>query len=341
MPVRNREVDEPKERIKRRTKQRQKVAHGGNHFRENEPNDPYQRHHDDPHAPSNDGVGMRVPTLPHDAEVHELRTDIGINNANDERWDNDKRERCLLVHYRAQAPKRRRRGILSEISEADRRGDNEQERRHTAEHGQRFGEILRPFHLRDERREQNLRDPEERDVQHGVHGCDKGGAGGWEGVGMHGPGCGVFAIVAVQRRVFDAGEDEEEQDGEAHAGGAEHGHEGDVVEGAGQRHYDAHDCDDDGEDDGAEGVVGEGVDYFCAGEHVEADEHDVVEQQHDGGEFVGDFGLAEGVVAEVADVFDLRVLHDEFVHGQRCDVEEHAGNDHGDYARYPAEDAEV
>jgi hypothetical protein len=74
---------------------------------------------------------------------------------------------------------------------------------------------------------------------------------------------------------------------------------------------------------------------------VKADEHDVIEEEHDGGEFVGDFGLAEGVVAEVADVFDLRVLHDEFVHGQGCDVEEHASDDHGDYARYPAEDAEI
>lgn len=48
---------------------------------------------------------------------------------------------------------------------------------------------------------------------------------------------------------------------------------------------------------------------------------DVVEQQHDSSEFVGELALAKCVVSKVADVFDLRVFHDEFVHGQRGDVE--------------------
>jgi hypothetical protein len=47
---------------------------------------------------------------------------------------------------------------------------------------------------------------------------------------------------------------------------------------------------------------------------VEADEEDVVGQQHESREFVCDATLSKGVVSKVADVLDLRVLHDEFPH---------------------------
>jgi len=55
---------------------------------------------------------------------------------------------------------------------------------------------------------------------------------------------------------------------------------------------------------------------------------------------IGDPALAKGVVSEVADVSDGRVLHDELVHGERGDVEENSGDDHGDDTWHPAEDGE-
>jgi hypothetical protein len=61
----------------------------------------------------------------------------------------------------------------------------------------------------------------------------------------------------------------------------------------------------------------------------------VVQEQHDGGEFVRDAALSKRVVAKVADVFYLRVLHYEFVHGEGGDVEEDTGDKHGDDAGDP------
>jgi hypothetical protein len=39
---------------------------------------------------------------------------------------------------------------------------------------------------------------------------------------------------------------------------------------------------------------------------------------------------------ELTDIPDLRVLHDELVHGDGGDPEENAGEDHGDYSWNPA-----
>ena len=69
---------------------------------------------------------------------------------------------------------------------------------------------------------------------------------------------------------------------------------------------------------------------------MEADEEDVVGEQHEGGEVVGNAALAEDVVSKVADVHDLRVFHDELVHGDGGDPEESAGNKHGEDTWYPS-----
>lgn len=64
-------------------------------------------------------------------------------------------------------------------------------------------------------------------------------------------------------------------------------------------HDDSHQHDDDGEDDGAVGVVGQRVEHLCAGEDVEADEEDVVGKQHHPSEFVGNAALPKDVVTKV------------------------------------------
>jgi len=85
-------------------------------------------------------------------------------------------------------------------------------------------------------------------------------------------------------------------------------------------------------------MITQRVQYFRSGQDMKPDEQDIIRQQHESGKLVSDPGFAESVVAEVANIFDLRVLHDEFVHGEGGDVEEDAGNEHGDYAGDPAED---
>lgn len=57
-------------------------------------------------------------------------------------------------------------------------------------------------------------------------------------------------------------------------------------------------------------MIRECVEYLGAGEDVETDQHNVVGEEHECGEPVGDLRLSEDVVAEVADVMDQRVLHD-------------------------------
>lgn len=71
---------------------------------------------------------------------------------------------------------------------------------------------------------------------------------------------------------------------------------------------------------------------------METNQHNVIQQQHNRCELVCDLALAKGVVAKVADILDLGVLHDEFVHGHRSDVEEHTSYYHGDDAGNPPED---
>lgn len=61
-----------------------------------------------------------------------------------------------------------------------------------------------------------------------------------------------------------------------------------MVESSGKGHDDADEGCNDGEDYRAEGVVGEGVEDFGAGEDVEPNEDYVVGEEHEGGEFVGD-----------------------------------------------------
>lgn len=68
-------------------------------------------------------------------------------------------------------------------------------------------------------------------------------------------------------------------------------------------------------------MVRKGVEDLGASQDVETDKHNVIGQEHDAGEMICSTTLVEGVVAEIADVHDLRVLHDVLVHRDRSDVE--------------------
>ncbi len=86
---------------------------------------------------------------------------------------------------------------MAQVVEADRGGHDEQEGADGGEDGERLGEILRTLHFRDEGGEEDLRDPEERDIEDGVQAVDPCGSWQGEGVGSHGAVGGVVPVVAI------------------------------------------------------------------------------------------------------------------------------------------------
>ena len=87
-------------------------------------------------------------------------------------------------------------------------------------------------------------------------------------------------------------------------------------------------------------MVRESVEHLGRGKYVEAHEHDVVGEQHEPGELIGDLAVAEGVVSKVADVLDLGIFHDVPVHRHGGDPEQNTGPHHGDDTRDPSQDRE-
>ena len=140
---------------------------------------------------------------------------------------------------------------MTKVAETDGWWDDEEEGGDTSQDGERLGEVLWSFHLGDECWEQDLRNPQEGDVQDGVHGGDEGCACWWEGVGLDRAECWIITAVSVQWSVLDTCEDHEEQDSETHACCAEHRHERDVLQGTWDRHHDADHHGDDAEHDSA------------------------------------------------------------------------------------------
>jgi hypothetical protein len=97
-------------------------------------------------------------------------------------------------------------------------GDNEEEDGDGDKDSEGLGEVLWSFHLGDESREEDLRNPEESNIQDGVHATNPGGAGEREGIGSDWSVGRVVAVVPIERSVLDTGKDEEEEDGHGHAG---------------------------------------------------------------------------------------------------------------------------
>lgn len=103
------------------------------------------------------------------------------------------------------------------------------------------------------------------------------------------------------------------------------------------RENDADKRDDNGEDDGARGVIRECVEDLGTSKDVETNEENVVGEQHEPGELVSKLAFAEGVVAKVTDVLDLGILHDEFPHRVGRNPEERPRNKHGNDPWDPTE----
>lgn len=110
------------------------------------------------------------------------------------------------------------------------------------------------------------------------------------------------------------------------------------------------------------------VEDLGAREDVETDEEDVVGEEHEAAEFVCDLALPECVVSEITccskysvsyafpveqketegvlgnagekhtDIFDLWMLHDEFVHRNGGDPEEYTSKNHSNYPWNPSQD---
>lgn len=180
-------------------------------------NDPHNDHDANPSSPADDSMTVCVSGFAHDLAVDELCGHVGVDDTNDNGRYDDKGERSLLVGGDTETAESRCSRILAEVAETNRWWDDEQESRDTSKDSESLREVLWLLHLGDEGGEQDLRNPEEGDVQDGVHGGDEGRAGWWHGVGLDWAELGVVAVVAVQGGVLDAGEDHEQQDGDAHA----------------------------------------------------------------------------------------------------------------------------
>lgn len=83
-------------------------------------------------------------------------------------------------------------------------------------------------------------------------------------------------------------------------------------------------------------MIRQGVQNLGTGEDVEADQKDVVGEQHEPGPFISNAALSKGIVSKITDVLDLRVFHDVLVHSNGSDPEEYTSNHHGDDARNPS-----
>lgn len=84
-------------------------------------------------------------------------------------------------------------------------------------------------------------------------------------------------------------------------------------------------------------MIRQRIEDFGASKDMETNQHDIVGEQHESSELICDLALSKGVVSEVADIPDLWVFHDEFVHRERSDVEEYPSEYHCDDSRYPAQ----
>lgn len=215
--IRNSEENEAEERVERGAQERKEITHAGDNLGENESNGPDASHDSSPNAPSDNRVGVRVSRLAHYAEVDELGADIGVDDTNNEGWNDDEGERAFLVGCDTETAECWCSRVLAQITETNRRWDDEQECGNGCQDSQRLGEILWALHLRDESWEENLRNPEESNVQNGVHACDPCRARERKCVCPDQAIRWVAPVIAVERSILDTGKYEEEEDSDAHA----------------------------------------------------------------------------------------------------------------------------
>ena len=217
MPVRDGEEDESEERVEGGSKEGQEIAHARDDLSEDEGKTPDTSHDTNPGAPSNDGVAVRVSGRAHDSEVDELGSDIGVDNTNDQCRHNDEGEGAFFVGIGAETAESWSGRILPEVVEADGWRADEQEAGHGEEDSEGLWKVLWLLHFRDECWEQDLRDPEERDIEDSIHAVDPSSAGERKRVSPDSSSGGIVAIVTVERVLLNAREDEEEKNGKCHA----------------------------------------------------------------------------------------------------------------------------
>jgi hypothetical protein len=73
-----------------------------------------------------------------------------------------------------------------------------------------------------------------------------------------------------------------------------------MTKGPWYREYDTHQCTDEGEDHGAERMIGEGVENFCGGEDMKTNKEDVVGEQHEPAELISKPALSKDMISEIA-----------------------------------------
>jgi len=217
LPVRDSEVDETEEGIEGRTKKGEEISHARNNLGEDESDSPDSGHDRNPNTPSNDGVAVRMSRLPHNSEVDEFGTYVRVDDTDDDGGNDDEREGTLFVGDDTQTTESWGGGVLAQVSESNCWRNNKQEGGNGNKDSEGFGEVLWSFHLGDEGREKNLRNPEKSDVQDGVHAINPGGAGQRKGVSPNQSIGRVVTVVSDKRSFLDTGKDEEEKDSDSHA----------------------------------------------------------------------------------------------------------------------------
>lgn len=147
LPVRHSEENESEEGVEGSTQQTQEVTHAGNNLGKDKGDGPDTCHDGDPGSPTDDRVGMGVVGLAHNAVVHELCRHVRVDDTDNQSGHNDKGKRGLLVCHNTKTSECRGSSVLSEVSEANGRRNDEQESGDTCKDSQRLGEVLRPLHL--------------------------------------------------------------------------------------------------------------------------------------------------------------------------------------------------
>lgn len=217
-PVGNGPEDEAKEGVKEGCQEGQEVAHAGNDFSKDEAHKPDNGGDQDPWSPALNRVAVLVWRLSHHTTVDVLAGDVAVDCTDDDRGHNDKSERGLLVDD-LQGAESWRRGVLAEEFEANGGRNDEENERGDGQGPESLWEVLGIAHLCDKRREEQLWYKEETDVQDGVEDLNPRCAGQRAAVGLDWAVNWVRAVVSERWVVFDAGKDEEEEDGNGHADG--------------------------------------------------------------------------------------------------------------------------
>jgi hypothetical protein len=147
LPVRHSKKDESEEGIKCCSKQGQEISHAGNDLGKDESDKPDCCHNGHPYSPSDDGVGVSMARLAHDAVVDEFGRDVGVDHSDDQSGNDDESEGGLLVGHDTQTSECWSSGVLPEVSESNGRGNDEQESRDACQHRQGLREVLWSFHF--------------------------------------------------------------------------------------------------------------------------------------------------------------------------------------------------